>query len=130
MVRVTPFQISDWQGPVVAKLFLKFEQRVLRQVAMTIGVGTIGPSAGQPSAHRRSCLTMESSHAERLKLLRLRLCAHDRRTNPTVREKIADMVLQRDCLSWCLRLFRRSWLGEEAVLGAGASEQPDHLLAI
>ena len=42
MVRVTPFQISDWQGPVVAKLFLKFEQRVLRQVAMTIGVVTIG----------------------------------------------------------------------------------------
>jgi pSer/pThr/pTyr-binding forkhead associated (FHA) protein len=26
----------------VAKLFLKFEQRVLRQVAMTIGVVTIG----------------------------------------------------------------------------------------
>ena len=78
----------------------------------------------------RPFLTIESSHARRLKLLRLHLCVHDRRTNPTVREKIADMVLRLDCLSWVLRFFRRFWLEEEAVLGAGAGEQPDHLLAI
>jgi len=42
MVRNLSSQISDWQGPIMAKLSLKFQERVLREVALSVGVVTIG----------------------------------------------------------------------------------------
>ena len=42
MVRNVFSQISDWQGPIMAKLSLKFQERVLREVALSVGVVTIG----------------------------------------------------------------------------------------
>src|SRR6266849_3346082 len=42
MVRNLSSQISDWQGPIMAKLSLKFQERALREVALTVGVVTIG----------------------------------------------------------------------------------------
>jgi hypothetical protein len=44
--------------------------------------------------------------------------------------EMLPLVLRRDCLPWVLTVFSTILVGEEAVLGAGAGEQPDHLLAI
>src|ERR1700674_2226957 len=42
MVRSFALQTPNWQRPIMAKLALKFQERALREVALSVGVVTIG----------------------------------------------------------------------------------------